>query len=126
MTKKNDNLTDFGDGSDVAPGLTPAQIEQTAGAQGPVALAASVKRVWIQLEDSAEIAPTGQFIGCNGRSYILRAGEPANVPEELVEVLQDAVMSVPIQDENQNVIGWRDRLRFPFRYVSAPRIPVAA
>lgn len=126
MAKKDDNLTDFGDGSDAAAALTPAQVEQTAGAQGPSALAPSVERVWIQLEDSAEIAPTGQFFGCNGRSYIIRPGEPVHVPKEVVEVLQDAVMSVPIQDENQNVIGWRDRLRFPFRYVSAPRIPVAA
>lgn len=123
MTEKDDNLTGFGDGSEVPAALSPAEVEQTAGAQGPAALAAGVERVWIQLEDSVEIAPTGQFVGCNGRSYIIRPGEPVHVPKEVVEVLQDSVMSVPIQDENQNVIGWRDRLRFPFRYVSAPRVP---
>lgn len=94
--------------------------------QGPNPLPKTATRVWIQLEDNDEIPPTGQFVGVNGRSYMLRAGEPVHVPEEVVYALEDAVMSVPIVDQNKNVVGYRDRLRLPFRYVSAPRIPVAA
>ncbi len=119
----------FGDGADAPAdleGLTAAEREQTASAQGPSPLPASVKRIWIQLEDNNEIPPTGQFIGINGRSYQLRAGEPAQVPQELIEVLQDAVASVPVTDENGNVVSYRDRLRFPFRYVRAPASAAAA
>lgn len=131
MTIHN-NLDGFGDDSespDELPviNLTPsvpvtaAEREKTVDAQGPAPLSKSIKRVWIQLEDSDEIPPTGQFIGANGRSYMIRPGEPVLVPEEVIEVLQDAVMSVPVMDNNNNVSGYRDRLRFPFRFVRAPQ-----
>lgn len=114
----------FGDGADVGTNLDVLVTEPTP--QGPNPLPKSAKRIWIQLEDSDEIPPTGQFVGVNGRSYMLRAGEPVNVPEEVIFALEDAVMSVPIVDQNKNVVGYRDRLRIPFRYVAAPRVPVAA
>ena len=114
----------FGDGDDVGTNLDVLVTEK--GPQGPNPLPKNAKRVWIQLEDNDEIAPTGQFVGVNGRSYMLRAGEPVHVPEEVVFALEDAVMSVPITDQNKNVVGYRDRLRLPFRYVSAPRQAVAA
>jgi hypothetical protein len=69
------------------------------------------------LEDNENIPPTGLFIGHNGRGFILRSGEKAMVPEELLNVLNDAVWSAPIVDEaTRQIIGYRKRLRFPYRF----------
>ncbi len=73
------------------------------------------KMVRIQLEENESIPPGGQFIGVQGEGYILKPGVPTMVPLGVVEVLDNMVMSVPIQDEMQTVIGFRDRLRFPYR-----------
>ena len=72
------------------------------------------RRVKIILEETAEIPPTGQFIGFNGVGYVLRPGEAAEVPEGLLSVLDDAIMSVPIIN-GDTVVGYRDKLRFPYR-----------
>lgn len=122
----NEHLNAFGDDSEVQSNLDVVVSEPPKSPQGPSPLPKSAKRVWIQLEDSDEIPPTGQFIGVNGRSYVLRAGEPAAVPEEVIEALQDAVASVPVLDGYNNVVGYRERLRFPFRFVAAPRELAAA
>lgn len=77
------------------------------------------KTIRIQLEESDEIPPTGQFFGMNGRSFILRPGEPADVPAGLINVLNDAIMSVPqVDPTTRQVMGYRSRLRFPYRLVS--------
>lgn len=74
-------------------------------------------RACIVLEDNENIPPTGLFIGHNGRGFILRSGEKAMVPEELLNVLNDAVWSAPIVDEaTRQIIGYRKRLRFPYRF----------
>lgn len=78
---------------------------------------ANERRVWIVLEDNEEIPPGGQFMSVDGRPYLLKSGEPAHVPVSLVDVLDHAVKSMPVTDENRNVIAYRDRLRFPYRVV---------
>lgn len=75
------------------------------------------KRVRIVLEDNSEIPPTGQFFSVNGRAYILRSNEEAEVPVELLSVLNDAVMEVPIV-QNDQVTGYRKRMRFPYRVIA--------
>lgn len=75
------------------------------------------KRVRIVLEDNSEIPPTGQFFSVNGRSYILRSNEEAEVPVELLSVLNDAVMEMPIV-QNDQVTGYRKRMRFPYRVIA--------
>ena len=75
------------------------------------------KRVRIVLEDNAEIPPTGQFFSVNGRAYILRPNEEAEVPVELLSALNDAVMEVPIV-HNDQVTGYRKRMRFPYRVIA--------
>ena len=54
---------------------------------------------------------------------ILRPGEEADVPVELLATLNDAVMSVPIQDPGTfQVLGYKDRLRYPYRIVTEKRV----
>jgi hypothetical protein len=79
--------------------------------------------VWIILEEPADnrIPPTGQFIGLQGRTWYLKPGVKAFVPEALCNVLNDAVESVPVVDpDSLKVTHYRDRLRFPYRLVKAP------
>lgn len=77
----------------------------------------SDKRVRIVLEDNAEIPPTGQFFSVNGRAYVLRPNEEAEVPVEMLSALNDAVMEVPIV-QNEQVVGYRKRMRFPYRVIA--------
>jgi hypothetical protein len=77
-------------------------------------------RVKIILEENENIPPTGQYIGVNGRAYILRPGEEALVPREVISVLNDAVQEVPqIDPTTKQVVGYRKKLRFPFRVVQS-------
>lgn len=91
-----------------------AQAKEEAG----VAPLKGGKRVTIMLEESDDIPPTGLFLGVNGRSYMIRPGEEAEVPEEVVHCLNDAVMATPKTDQQGNVIDYRNRLRFPYRIIS--------
>ena len=72
----------------------------------------------IVLEDNESIPPTGLFVSHNGRAYLIRTGEEVDVPTHVLNVLDDAKMAMPIMDaDNQQVIGWRERMRFPYRRV---------
>jgi len=72
--------------------------------------------VKIQLEENDEIPPTGLYLGLNGRGYLLKPGEVVAVPTGLVDILDNAVMTVPQVDPNtRRVVGYRDRLRYPYR-----------
>jgi hypothetical protein len=74
--------------------------------------------VRIVLEDNENIPPTGQPISINGRAYIVKPGVEVDVPPAVLEVLDNAIMSVPIMDpQTRRVIGTRDRKRFPYRLV---------
>ena len=76
-------------------------------------------RFRIILEEDAAIPPTGLFISANGRPYLLMAGVEAEVPQEVLSVLNDAVVSVPtIDPQSQRVTGYRERLRFPYRRIN--------
>ena len=81
----------------------------------PVEVIPAAERVKIILEENDNIPPTGLFIGVNGRSFLLRAGEEVEVPVEVVEVLNDAVEDVPRTDGNHNVLDYRKKMRFPYR-----------
>lgn len=86
-------------------------------AQAPV----DEERTTIVLEDNEQIPPTGQFFGLNGVGYILRSGEPASVPNGLLNILDTAVVSVPVVNAEKTIVGYRDRLRFPYRIVTERR-----
>lgn len=76
------------------------------------------ERVKIVLEENDDIPPTGLFVGVNGVSYLIRAGSEVEVPESVVDVLRNAVTSMPSVDpQTGQVLGYRDRMRYPFRIV---------
>lgn len=76
------------------------------------------KKIRIVLEENDNIPPTGLFLGINGKSYMIRPGEEVDVPSEVVECLNDAVMATPKTDNNGNITDYRNRLRFPYRLIS--------
>jgi len=80
--------------------------------------AAPSKRVRIVLEENENIPPTGQFFGHNGATFLLRPGDEADVPVEILTVLNDAVQDVPQLDPTtRQVVGYRKKLRFPYRVI---------
>jgi hypothetical protein len=103
-----------------APPAPPASPVPPTGASAPVAPPAvkPLARFKVILEEDPAIPPTGLFISANGRPYLLMAGVEAQVPQEVISVLNDAVISVPVVDpQTQRVNGYRSRLRFPYRRI---------
>jgi hypothetical protein len=96
------------------PELTPEQ---------KYALASSTKRelIRITLEENENIPPTGQFFGLNGRHFMLKPGVAVDVPVEIINILNDAVQEVPeIDPTTRQVVGYRKKLRFPYRVMTGP------
>lgn len=79
------------------------------------------ERITIVLEDNDEIPPGGQFVGVDGVGYQLQSGVELRVPRGVVEVLDAATTSVPIKNAEHQVIGYRSRLRFPYRIITETR-----
>jgi hypothetical protein len=114
------NLSDMDD--DDGPGGLVAQPKtktRTKTKAPRVSTPEGEQMVRIILEESEEIPPTGQFVGLNGRTWIIRPGEEVEVPQGVVEVLQNAVTRVPVVDpQTRQVVDYRDRTRLPFRILS--------
>jgi len=61
----------------------------------------------ITLHDSPEIPPNGQFVGVNGRQYVIKPGVRVRVPLSVLDVLNNAVQSVPELNDKMQVVGMR-------------------
>lgn len=108
MTEENFDF-ESGPRPDVAP-KTSKRKAVSAGGEGE-------KRIKIILEEHESIPPTGQYVGVNGIGYLIKPGEPVEVPESVVHVLDNAIQSRPIVD-GVRVVGYRDGLRLPYRRLS--------
>ena len=108
--------------------VTEVQVETEAGTSGVASAAkgkgkaaadtpAKVKRVKIILDENDEIPPNGQFFGVNGTGYQIQPGKPVEIPEFLLGVIDTAVTTKPVTDENGRVVGYREVPRFPYRIV---------
>ena len=120
-----------GDDDDDIPTLAAPALVAASAPVSQVSVGAkdvvNEARVWIILEENEGIPPTGQYIAVNGRNWHLKPGVPAYVPAAIINVLNDAIMSVPIKDADGNrIVDYRDKLRCPYRLVNAPRNAQAA
>lgn len=106
--------------ADAAAELTPAQkaaATRAAKAAAESAAPPKVKRVKIILEENDAIPPTGQFFGVNGTGYQIQPGKEVEVPEFLLDVIDNAVTTKPVLNEDNQVVGHRDVPRFPYRII---------
>ena len=105
-------VADVNQGLNNGQGSTPDPVQPQTKAVG---LPATTR---IILEENDNIPPTGQFFGFNGRNFMLRPGEVANVPQGIIDILDNAVQKQPMKDPTTlKVMGYRDKLRFPYRVV---------
>jgi len=96
-----------------APAMTP-KIQKT---KTSVNMPETVK---IVLEENDDIPPTGLFVGLNGKGYLIRPGEPVDLPPGVIEILEHAVMSTPqVDPATKQVVGYRERMKYPYRYVNS-------
>ena len=121
MAKKETIIVEEIDGEDVnlTTTVVSTRVEEPPK---PVVTARNRMAGWpeIILEENDDIPPVGQFFGLNGESYILRTGVKAAVPPGIVEILNNAIVTVPNRDPNTlQVIGWKDKLRYPYRLIKA-------
>ncbi len=111
------------DGGAVPESKVPAGVPRTYDGILDDKRKAELKRLGIEttrivLEENETIPPTGLFLGHNGRGYNIVPGEEVDVPNFLLGVLNDAVMSAPVVDsKSQKVLGYRNRMKYPYRKV---------
>lgn len=87
------------------------------GAVNPVEEMRRAKRVKIVLEENDAIPPGGQFFGVNGVGYQIQPGKQVEVPEFLLGVIDNAVASKPVFNDDGQVVGYREVPRFPYRVI---------
>lgn len=110
-------------GDQPAPNRVPAAVpraftESTAPEVAETLKKLGVPTTRIVLEENESIPPTGLFLGHNGRGYVIQPGIEVTVPNFLLNVLNDAVMSAPVVDnKTQKVLGYRNRMKYPYRKV---------
>lgn len=111
-------------------GGAPTNAAETAGAgdtKKPAAKKAGtskattgpneVTRTRIILAKNDEVPPSGLFIGHNGVGYKLLPGKEADVPDFLLDILDNAVVKKPVVGDNGRITGFEDSPRYPYTVV---------
>lgn len=92
-----------------------APVDNVLQTTAPVGMPKTVR---IILEEVENMPPTGQTFALNGKAYLIRPGEPVDVPIGILEVIDNAIAAKPIHDpQTMKVIGYRNTHRFPYRVV---------
>lgn len=111
------NAFDDVEGNLDAPAVAPPKMKK-AKTKPEVASVAKSDKIKIILEENDDIPPTGLFVGLNGMGYLIRPGVEVEVPPGVAEILQNAITSMPTLDPTSGqVVGYRERMRYPFRRV---------
>jgi hypothetical protein len=75
-------------------------------------------RVRIVLEEDENIPPGGLYLGLNGMGYKLAPGVEVDVPVGIIDILDNAVMSVPVLDPiSRQTVAYRDKRRYSYRLI---------
>lgn len=106
-------MANLGDNLTVQKGDPPPAKRQGKN-MGPLGAMAKTRR--IMLDENADIPPTGLYVGVNGYGYLLKPGVVIDAPEAVIEVLDNAIISVPVVNpQTLQVAGHRERMRFTYR-----------
>ena len=115
-----DNIEDvFGAGGEAGETEQPEEkpAPKARAKKAPAKKKDEVERTRIILAKNDDIPPSGLFIGHNGVGYNLLPGKEADVPNFLLNVLDDAVVKKPVIGDNGRVIRYEDSPRFPYQVV---------
>ena len=75
------------------------------------------RKARIIVDENDHTPPNGLVVAANGVSEQIQTGQEADIPLSVLEVLDNAKESVPVTDHLNSVIGYRDRLRVPYRVI---------
>jgi hypothetical protein len=95
----------------------PVAVKASRKASAPDASAR--KTIRIILDESDDIPPSGLFLQHNGRPFMLQPGVEVDIPLFLQEILDHAVLSMPVVNpQTRQITGYRSRLKHTYRVVS--------
>lgn len=119
MSDENENGIEGVFGGDVAAEEPKAEAKKAAPKRKAPAKSADPKAdyVRIKLAHNRDIPPSGLYLGHNGKGYLLKPGVEADVPEFLLDILDNAVQSVPVTGPNGQVESWEEQPRFMYSII---------
>lgn len=83
----------------------------------PAAVPPQQQRKAVIFIDMEKGYPNYQFVGVNGKGYQIMRGVEVTVPEEVVEVLKNAVATRSVTDGDGRVVGQQDYHAIPYRVI---------
>lgn len=113
------------DTSVLGQNIRPIDMDELAGAmeaskvEAVVAAPRTVPHLRKIILDPHEDIPSrgGLYVGYNGRQFLLPTNRPVLVPQGVVNVLDDAILEVPVRDpDTLRFLGSRPAKRFQYRF----------